>query len=1271
MSSPDAYTHPTMALLHSQSPQRQSHQYVRQGAHVIRRNDMQPVTCAALPPEEALEEERMIYFGEKMPESVRKSYMQQKLPVRKQSLAYHRHSCAISRRNTRQTSPLAQLPSPLGGERGMHQASEAISSSLSPIAKLQAPPTRTSSMLHRKAVKQAKINSSRTEADDAAATPQAPIHSPAVIDERDDEDFDFKDRPPSTVICIRPIDTHSEDGEDMSPFSPSSSGEAYVFPTDNAASQASVVSATTEEFNINTMAAGLPPPGELDRRPSETVSVETAAIDHEEPRMICTRSDSTVSLNTPRESRDTDSLPSPSSEHSRPGSSRLSIFLKMQQKREERRKSIFAYRASKPTVYPAILSLVARELYRRLSTRSITRNNIEYHNVFEGKEAVDRLVSILKTNDRNLALLVGRALDAQNFLHDVNYEHRLRDSTDELYCFRNEIGIPLGIPPSLSSNEDDKEEECHNANSELPTGVFTVLTDCYSPTCSRNKPCYSVHCPRKTFKNLKRSPSASSLQDNEEECSLWMHSVPKELLDATPPEERKRQECIYELIHTEQNFVRDLQYIHNFWVKPLITKEIIPDERREHFVQEVFWNIADIEKINAQLSRTLNERQKDEQLVSTIGDILVEFVGDFDPFVAYGAHQVIGKSTFELEKKRNPRFAEFVEETERRPESRRLELNGYLTKPTTRLGRYNLLLREILKHTPEDNPDYTTIPKIMDLITGLLTQVNAEAGKYENIFNLQQIEERLSFKTSGDYVDLKLREPGRQLVMKGRMSRKGNSSSDSSDLQLFLFDHYLVFAKIKYHDHLEYYKVHRKPVPLELLSVSVAGPTPNNRVKRASTILQYSRSTTLLPSSNVVSPRPSSSETPVSNKSISTAITFYHHGRRGSPPLTLYTSSASTQKAWIEQIKAQQRVLSEQRSIFTLKPLVQRDFALNNKIHSSAIVHDDTNNDQILIIGADHGVYISQYPNNDVTERTTKRIMTYGNVTQVDLVENSQILVLAEKTLWSFPLEMALAGELQYKRTRPISQHAAFFRVGECMGKTLVCIVKTGTLMPTTIRVLEPVAIEDDKKSKRTLLKRLVRNNAENLRPYKDLYLPSEASEINLLKTKMCVSCPQEIGVIDMKTFEVQALLDPDDEELAFVFNRQDLRPISIYRIQFAEYLVCYNEFAFIVDQRGRLKKSACRFDWEGIPDSFALLYPYVLAFEPDFIEVRNILTGTVDQLIRGSFIRCTYTNRNGIIHVAMRDPENDGCQALFQLSLDKHHVDFLPRPAALVPPAW
>lgn len=81
-----------------------------------------------------------------------------------------------------------------------------------------------------------------------------------------------------------------------------------------------------------------------------------------------------------------------------------------------------------------------------------------------------------------------------------------------------------------------------------------------------------------------------------------------------------------------------------------------------------------------------------------------------------------------------------------------MELNGYLTKPTTRLGRYNLLLREILKKTPDDSPDKILIPQVMGIVTKYLERVNAETGKRENLFNLQQIQERLEFKSPQEYV---------------------------------------------------------------------------------------------------------------------------------------------------------------------------------------------------------------------------------------------------------------------------------------------------------------------------------------------------------------------------------------------------------------------------------------------------------------------------------------------------------------------------------------
>ncbi|CAO0797587.1 unnamed protein product [Mucor circinelloides] len=933
-----------------------------------------------------------------------------------------------------------------------------------------------------------------------------------------------------------------------------------------------------------------------------------------------------------------------------------SVFLsKMQSKREEQQKSIDAYRSQHVVIYTALLSEVAKEFHKRITCSTLAKDGIEYHEAFSGKEAVDRLLSILGNNDRLEAIEIGAALRNQNFFHDVNYEPVFLDSPDELYAFREMTNSPK---EDDISEKFSRESSSDLQSSDLPNGIYTDLTDCYSPTCTGDNLCYSWSCLKK--KSLKQSQQHPVKEEN---TRLWSQSVPENVVEATLPEERKRQECIYELIYTEQDFVRDLQYVHEFWVEPLLSQDIIDDDkRREQFVKQVFYNIADIRHVNTELSRALEARQAEKYLVSSIGDVMLDHVRYFHPFVEYGAHQVIGKFTFELEKKRNPLFAQFVEETERKPESRRLELNGYLTKPTTRLGRYNLLLREILKRTPDDNPDKEAIPRIMDIITTYLEQVNIEAGKCENFFNLQQIGERLEFKAPADYVDLKLEQPGRQLLMKGRMKRKGNSSSEASDLQVFLFDHYLVLAKIKYEDHLEKYKAYRRPIPLELLSIHV--PT-SNRQKRASSILPYSRSTNLATMNNAT-PRPSTSESlATAAKSSSLSITFIHHGRKGAPAITLFTSASSMQQIWIKKIMDQKALLSETRSIFSIAPLIKNYFTVANRVNNTATIYNDDNMEQV-IVGADQGVYVTK--RDPATKKNIiTRIITVEKVSQIELMPESQLLVLADKTLWTFPLEILASGASpQAKRGRSVSQNTAFFHVGECLSKTLVCVVKSNTLSATTIRVLEPVIMDENKKTKSLFsLKRLVRSGPVGLKAYKDLYLPSEASSINLLKSKMCISSPREIGVVDMKNFGVQALLDPEDEELGFVFNRPDVRPITIYRIQFAEYLVCYNEFAFFVDQRGRFIRSSVRIDWEGAPDSFALSYPYVLAFEPDFIEIRNVHTGGLEQIIRGKNIRCTSTNtHNTILQGAMDDPENEGYQVVFQLEkLAKKGHSILPPP--------
>lgn len=66
-------------------------------------------------------------------------------------------------------------------------------------------------------------------------------------------------------------------------------------------------------------------------------------------------------------------------------------------------------RSKVPLVYPALLSRVADLFREKVALGERQKNGLSYQNSFSGAEAVDLIGYIVKTNDRNLALLLGRA----------------------------------------------------------------------------------------------------------------------------------------------------------------------------------------------------------------------------------------------------------------------------------------------------------------------------------------------------------------------------------------------------------------------------------------------------------------------------------------------------------------------------------------------------------------------------------------------------------------------------------------------------------------------------------------------------------------------------------------------------------------------------------------------------------------------------------------------------------------------------------------------
>ncbi|PVH99143.1 Rho1 guanine nucleotide exchange factor 1 [Periconia macrospinosa] len=865
--------------------------------------------------------------------------------------------------------------------------------------------------------------------------------------------------------------------------------------------------------------------------------------------------------------------------------------------------AIVAQRRS-PLVYPALLSRVAEVFKDRIGLAEKEKDGLVYKSAFTGAEAVDLIAYIIKTTDRNLALLLGRSLDAQKFFHDVTYAHRLRDTSSEIYQFRETL-----------------MEEAEDVN-----GVFTLLTECYSPTCTRDRLCYSIACPRRLEQQarlnlkpqlgLKRAESHTSLhEDADEEQKLWINTVTKDVADSVSDTEKKRQEVISELMYTERDFVKDLEYLRDFWMKPLRNPATspIPEHRREKFVRTVFSNCQEVYMINSRLADHLTRRQQQSPVVYAIGDVFNEYVPHFKPFIQYGANQLFGKYEFEHEKRTNAQFAKFVDEVERMKESRKLELNGYLTKPTTRLARYPLLLENIAKYTADDNPDKKDIPKAIKLIKDTLSKVNVESGKAENHFNLMQLNRDLKFRP-GEFVDLKLTDENRQLVFKGTL--KKSPTETVGDITCYLFDHAVLLVRVKTVNKREEQKVYKKPIPLELLVIGQMDEiNPKLGIAKR-------------PSANLMGAKAIATGTPKGDaaKQQTYPLTFKHLGK-GGYELTLFASTQISQQKWMEHIDSQQRTLKERSNIFTQSILNEGFFSAAMRV-TCAVPLDGGRK---LAYGTDAGVFVGERKPKDASYKPRK-VLDCKAVTQIDVLEqHSIVLVLADKTLYSYAMEALDPDESQTvaKRPRKIC-HANFFKSGICLGQHLVATVKTSALS-TTIKVYEPKENMANK-SRKSGFAKMLSTNQDQLKPYKEFYIPTESSSIHFLKSKLCVGCARGFEVVSLETLETQSLLDQADTSLDFVVRKENIKPIHIERLA-SEFLLCYTDYSFFVNRNGWRARQDWRITWEGTPQAFAIFHPYILAFEPSFIEIRHMDSGGLIHIVTAKNIRWLHTSTREILY--------------------------------------
>lgn len=904
--------------------------------------------------------------------------------------------------------------------------------------------------------------------------------------------------------------------------------------------------------------------------------------------------------------------------------------------------------SKRPLVYPALLSRVASAFKATIELSEYKKDGIIYRDAFTGQQAVDNICSIIRTNDRSLALLLGRSLDLQKLFHDVVYEHRLRDSPLEIYEFTdNSRFIGTGQPPSsvisemsisemnsmrlshsesstsLSSQQTLMTPDKHITRHHNVSGVFTLLAECYSPTCTRDALCYSISCPRrleqqarlnlKPHGGLKRNISLD-LKDDEEEKPSWTSSVPKECWETLSKKEIKRQEAIYEVFMTEKKFVKSLEITRETFMKTLAETNIIPADIRKNFIKHVFAHINDIYSVNRRFLESLADRQKSSPVVHDLGDILLRFIPFFEPFVSYVASRPYAKYLIETQRSVNPYFARFDDDMMN--SSLRHGLDSFLSQGVSRPGRYMLLVKEIIKSSDEekDKRDLVNLKKAMDLLLDFMKRIDEASGAAQDRHDVKLLKQKILFKN--EYVNLGLNNEKRKIRHEGILSRKEMSKNDGSmmgDVQFYLLDNMLLFLKSKSVNKWHQHKVFQRPIPLPLLFACPSEDMPSLR--------------------KYIGERPDASGTVIQPKlSVSNpknAITFLYYGAKQRYQVTLYAVQVAALQALLDKIKQEQERIIAETTMFNVTKISDRFFDYTNTINSVS----SCDGGRKLLIATNSGLYISnikRHRSNETKKTFTNfstpvQLIQRSNITQVAVLDEfKSILLLIDKKLYSCSislLDLESNGTSYFKKhSKELITHVNFFAEGDCNGKRLIVTAHSSSHSIKFFELDHPL-LTDSSGSNRKSFKRRVN----------EVVFDSEPVSISFLKANLCIGCKRGFQIVSVSQRAHESLLDPADTSLDFAL-RDTLKPMAIYRVG-NTFLLCYTEFAFFVNNQGWRKKDSHIIHWEGEPQKFAIWYPYVLAFDSNFIEIRKIDNGELVRCVLGDKIRLLQTNSQEILY--------------------------------------
>ncbi|KAM6925278.1 rho guanine nucleotide exchange factor 16 [Xenentodon cancila] len=269
-----------------------------------------------------------------------------------------------------------------------------------------------------------------------------------------------------------------------------------------------------------------------------------------------------------------------------------------------------------------------------------------------------------------------------------------------------------------------------------------------------------------------------------------------DILKNITPQERKRQEAIFEIITSEHSYLHSLGILINHFKSNEALRKTMTATEHHH----LFSNISVIHKVSQRFFEDLERRHYDNPVIRDISDIVQKHAAQhFEPYIVYCSNETFQQRTHQKLLSNNAAFKEALKQIERSSECGGLPMLSFLILPMQRVTRLPLLLDTICQKSPAQTAEYFAAVWALQAMSKLVTSCNDGARRMERTEQMYTIQKQMDF---GKIKPFPLVSSSRWLKKRGELAISSEElriwkAFSNRSYYLFLFSDVLIVTKKK------------------------------------------------------------------------------------------------------------------------------------------------------------------------------------------------------------------------------------------------------------------------------------------------------------------------------------------------------------------------------------------------------------------------------------------------------------------------------------------